>query len=166
MHAHCSYDYAVIRIVPRVEREEFVNAGVIVWWARQTPPTSDMERWSGFPHEIGCTVDKKAGDAPKSARAQQVTLTHPGGQRVKLSVRFVAPPAFGGQPYWISLLGRVKSAIEIGFGCMGQHAKTFTGCRIHYQFMFTMVFGRPFAANEKFQFWVALRHFSLPHYMV
>lgn len=31
MHAHCSYDYAVIRIVPRVEREEFVNAGVIVW---------------------------------------------------------------------------------------------------------------------------------------
>lgn len=31
MHAHCSYDYAVIRVVPRVEREEFINAGVIVW---------------------------------------------------------------------------------------------------------------------------------------
>jgi hypothetical protein len=27
---HCTYDYAVIRVVPRVEREEFVNAGVIV----------------------------------------------------------------------------------------------------------------------------------------
>jgi hypothetical protein len=27
--AHC-YDYAVIRVVPRVDREEFVNAGVIV----------------------------------------------------------------------------------------------------------------------------------------
>jgi hypothetical protein len=26
----CSYDYAIIRIVPRVEREEFVNVGVIV----------------------------------------------------------------------------------------------------------------------------------------
>ncbi|HUH63750.1 MAG TPA: DUF3037 domain-containing protein [Terracidiphilus sp.] len=26
-----SYDYAVIRIVPRVEREEFINAGVIVF---------------------------------------------------------------------------------------------------------------------------------------
>ncbi|MGZ5072692.1 MAG: DUF3037 domain-containing protein, partial [Usitatibacter sp.] len=26
----CTYDYAVIRVVPRVEREEFVNAGVIV----------------------------------------------------------------------------------------------------------------------------------------
>jgi Protein of unknown function (DUF3037) len=27
---HCSYDYAVIRVVPRVEREEFMNVGVIV----------------------------------------------------------------------------------------------------------------------------------------
>jgi len=27
--AHC-YDYAVIRVVPRVEREEFINAGVIL----------------------------------------------------------------------------------------------------------------------------------------
>ncbi len=26
-----SYDYAVIRVVPRVERQEFVNAGIIVW---------------------------------------------------------------------------------------------------------------------------------------
>ena len=26
---HCTYDYAVIRVVPRVEREEFVNAGAI-----------------------------------------------------------------------------------------------------------------------------------------
>jgi hypothetical protein len=27
---HCTYDYAIIRVVPRVEREEFVNVGVIV----------------------------------------------------------------------------------------------------------------------------------------
>jgi hypothetical protein len=26
-----SYDYAVIRVVPRVERQEFINAGVILW---------------------------------------------------------------------------------------------------------------------------------------
>jgi hypothetical protein len=32
---HCSYDYAVIRVVPRVEREEFINAGVIVWCAEK-----------------------------------------------------------------------------------------------------------------------------------
>ena len=30
MRARCSYDYAVIRFVPRVERGEFVNVGVIV----------------------------------------------------------------------------------------------------------------------------------------
>ena len=27
---HCTYDYAIIRVVPRVEREEFLNVGVIV----------------------------------------------------------------------------------------------------------------------------------------
>ena len=31
MHALASYDYACVRVVPRVEREEFVNAGVILF---------------------------------------------------------------------------------------------------------------------------------------
>ena len=31
MPARCSYEYAVVRVVPRVEREEFVNAGVLVF---------------------------------------------------------------------------------------------------------------------------------------
>jgi hypothetical protein len=30
MHKQCTYDYAIIRVVPRVEREEFINVGVIV----------------------------------------------------------------------------------------------------------------------------------------
>ncbi|MBS7455736.1 DUF3037 domain-containing protein [Coralloluteibacterium stylophorae] len=30
MPAHDSYDYAVIRVVPRVEREEFINVGIIL----------------------------------------------------------------------------------------------------------------------------------------
>jgi hypothetical protein len=30
MRDHCAYDYAIIRVVPRVEREEFINVGVIV----------------------------------------------------------------------------------------------------------------------------------------
>jgi hypothetical protein len=29
--ARCSYEYAVVRVVPRVEREEFVNAGVVLF---------------------------------------------------------------------------------------------------------------------------------------
>jgi len=30
VHAPSSYDYAIVRVVPRVEREEFVNVGVIL----------------------------------------------------------------------------------------------------------------------------------------
>ncbi len=30
MHALLTYDYAVVRVVPRVERGEFVNAGIIL----------------------------------------------------------------------------------------------------------------------------------------
>ena len=30
MHDLCTYDYAIIRVVPKVEREEFINVGVIV----------------------------------------------------------------------------------------------------------------------------------------
>src|SRR5882757_4588706 len=30
MRDHCSYDYAIVRVVPRVEREEFINVGVIL----------------------------------------------------------------------------------------------------------------------------------------
>lgn len=30
MHENCTFDYAVIRFVPRVEREEFFNVGVIL----------------------------------------------------------------------------------------------------------------------------------------
>jgi len=30
VHAASSYDYAVVRVVPRVERGEFINAGVIL----------------------------------------------------------------------------------------------------------------------------------------
>ena len=31
----CAFDYAVVRVVPRVERGEFLNAGVIVWCLAQ-----------------------------------------------------------------------------------------------------------------------------------
>ena len=31
MHAPASFDYAILRVVPRVERQEFMNAGVVVF---------------------------------------------------------------------------------------------------------------------------------------
>lgn len=33
MREVCIYDYAIVRVVPRVERGEFVNVGVILWCA-------------------------------------------------------------------------------------------------------------------------------------
>ena len=56
MHAPEVYDYAIVRVVPRVEREEFINAGVIlscqrtgflqaaiaVSYTHLTLPTSDL----------------------------------------------------------------------------------------------------------------------------
>lgn len=35
MPDHATYDYAIIRVVPRVDRGEFVNAGVILWCRAQ-----------------------------------------------------------------------------------------------------------------------------------
>jgi DUF3037 family protein len=35
MRDHNTYEYAIIRVVPRVEREEFINVGVIVLCATQ-----------------------------------------------------------------------------------------------------------------------------------
>ncbi|HKU16835.1 MAG TPA: DUF3037 domain-containing protein [Steroidobacteraceae bacterium] len=35
MRTPSSYDYAIVRVVPRVEREEFINAGVILSCADQ-----------------------------------------------------------------------------------------------------------------------------------
>lgn len=41
-----TYDYAIIRVVPRVEREEFMNVGVIV--SCQDDTTRDRGRSGGF----------------------------------------------------------------------------------------------------------------------
>src|SRR5262249_33916134 len=35
VRAPCGFDYAVVRVVPRVDREEFLNAGVVVWCLAQ-----------------------------------------------------------------------------------------------------------------------------------
>ncbi len=32
----CSFDYVIVRVVPRVEREEFLNAGVIVFCSQRS----------------------------------------------------------------------------------------------------------------------------------
>ncbi len=35
MRARCSFDYAILRVVPRVDREEFINVGVVLYCLSQ-----------------------------------------------------------------------------------------------------------------------------------
>jgi hypothetical protein len=50
------FEYAVIRVVPRVEREEFLNVGVVVYCARQrylqTKITINKERLKAFAPDL------------------------------------------------------------------------------------------------------------------
>jgi hypothetical protein len=52
-----SYDYAVIRVVPRVERQEFVNAGVIVWCREQDHLEARIELDESRLRALDGTVD-------------------------------------------------------------------------------------------------------------
>ena len=66
-----SFDYAVIRVVPRVDREEFRNAGVTVMQSERfsrgsiefdRPPARAWPRWTGY-HPAA-----PGGNPPASAR--------------------------------------------------------------------------------------------------
>ncbi|MBD2258750.1 DUF3037 domain-containing protein [Pseudanabaena sp. FACHB-2040] len=79
MHDHFTYDYAIIRVVPRVEREEFINVGVIVSCASRKfleaqieldqqrltalAPTLDVETVQGYLDAISiiCAGGEQAG---------------------------------------------------------------------------------------------------------
>lgn len=54
MQEHHLFEYAVIRVVPRVEREEFINVGVILYCAKlkflQCLYTVDTQRLKAFCH--------------------------------------------------------------------------------------------------------------------
>ena len=60
MPAHCSYDYAIIRVVPRVEREEFINVGVIVWCAEKDLLEARIELNEARAKALDATLDLEA----------------------------------------------------------------------------------------------------------
>jgi hypothetical protein len=60
VHAPRSYDYAVIREVPRVERQEFVNAGVIVWCKEQEFLEARIELDDARVRTLDATADLEA----------------------------------------------------------------------------------------------------------
>ena len=57
MPALCTYDYAIVRVVPHVERGEFVNAGVIVACASQGFLKALVELDDVRVHALDATLD-------------------------------------------------------------------------------------------------------------
>ncbi len=60
MPAQHSYDYAVIRVVPRVERQEFINAGVILWCREQDQITARIELDEARLRALDASIDIEA----------------------------------------------------------------------------------------------------------
>jgi hypothetical protein len=90
------YEYAVIRLVPKVEREEFLNVGIILYCAKQNFLHSifeiNQQRLRAFTHDIDCEELQKyletwqkickggknggpIGGLPMSARFRWLTST-------------------------------------------------------------------------------------------
>jgi Protein of unknown function (DUF3037) len=85
--AQSSFDYAVVRLVPRVEREEFVNVGVILFCrardflgarvaldparVRALFPDADLGTIEEHLRAIPCICDGKEGSGPIGALSQR-----------------------------------------------------------------------------------------------
>ena len=101
----CTYDYAIVRVVPNIEREEFVNAGVIVCCTsrgflkarieldearlRMLSPTVDLEliRASLAAIPAICEGGKRAGRIGQlSARERFDWLVAPRSSSIQTSV--------------------------------------------------------------------------------
>jgi hypothetical protein len=67
VHALCSFDYAVIRVVPRVERGEFVNAGIVLFCSTKAFLEAridlDRERLLALAPTIDCDLVQSHLDA-------------------------------------------------------------------------------------------------------
>ena len=63
MHDRVTYEYAVIRLVPKVEREEFLNIGVILFSKRKKflgiKYNIDEQRINAFSNEVDTDLIKK-----------------------------------------------------------------------------------------------------------
>lgn len=75
MHELCPFDYAVIRIVPRVEREEFINAGIIV----SCPKKNFLKAKSELDHARLAALDPMLDPAAIQKHLDAISLICEGG---------------------------------------------------------------------------------------
>lgn len=112
MQEQHTYDYAVLRAVPRVERGEFVNVGVIVWCA----PQRFLKAMVSVDEKKLRALDPKADVEAIESAAKSIPIICRGGSeagdlgKLTLSERFhwlVAPRSASLQ----------TSPVHIGRGC-------------------------------------------------
>ncbi len=64
MHGKHLYDYAVVRVVPKVEREEFINVGILVYSKKakyiRFIYKLNMDRLNAFSQELDLDLLKKS----------------------------------------------------------------------------------------------------------
>ena len=87
MPVQCTYDYAIVRVVPRVERGEFVNAGVIVSCAEQGLLQAAIELDDGRLLALDPNVDLAGIHAALSAIPRICAGGDAAGPLGRLSVR-------------------------------------------------------------------------------
>jgi hypothetical protein len=75
VHDLCSYDYAIVRVVPRVEREEFINAGAIV----SCPARDFLQARIELDEARVLALDAKAHLASIRAHLQSIPIVCAGG---------------------------------------------------------------------------------------
>lgn len=87
-----------------------VVAALTVWFTHRQ---ASGDRWSAFPHTMGCSVDTSetptAGEVlgypPDMARANQATLEHTAEQSLTLTLQFRQPPDPAKLSYTVELTG-------------------------------------------------------------
>ena len=87
MRGQHTYDYAIVRVVPRVDRGEFVNAGVIVACAR----AGFLKAWIELDEARLLALDAGADVATLRAALETLPVVCEGGERAgpvgRLSLR-------------------------------------------------------------------------------
>lgn len=100
MHEKYLYEYAVIRVVPRVEREEFINVGIILFCKNERYINVlfqiDFERLQTFSNELDC---------------EQLEQNLKAFEAIAKGVKTAGPIAFEGIPERFRWLTAVRSSV-------------------------------------------------------
>ena len=83
----CSFDYAVIRVVPRVERQEFINAGIVLFCLERRWLKAKVRMDEGRLRALWPEVDVEVVRAHLEAVKRVCAGDREGGPIARLSIK-------------------------------------------------------------------------------